>query len=131
MIVVKKTMLMIKKEFILICHFNRNGYIIGIYDTEQKAEIKLKDIFTLKNQVTCNELNYLLTQNAVRKFDIRKKTSCDLPGFRITTDGELSICISKPEINSTSYINKHIAINEFQEILFDAKVFDEMEDLYY
>ncbi len=122
---------MIKEEFVLICHFIRNGYIIGIYDTEQKAEQKLNDVFTLKNQVTCNELNYFLIQNAIRKFDVRKKSSYDLPGFRTTSDGELSISISKPEINLASYINKHITTNEFQETLFDAELLDQMEENFY
>ena len=122
---------MIKQEFILIYHFIRNGYIIGICDTEQKAEKKLKEIFSLRNKLTSDKLNCFLTQIAIRKFDIRKKSSYDLPGFRMTSDGELSISISKPEINSASYLDKHIATNEFQETLFDIKVFDEMEDHYY
>ena len=122
---------MIKQEFILICHFIRTGYIIGIYDTEQIAEKKLKEIFSLRNQLTIKELNYFLTQNAVRKFNIRKKSSYDLPGFRTTSDGVFTISISKSEAESASYIDKHIARNEFQETLFDIKVFDEMEDHYY
>ncbi len=118
-------------EYIVICHFIRNGYIIGIYDTEQKAEKKLKEIFNIRNQLSVNELNNFLTQNALRKFDIRKKSSYDLPGFKITSDGEFTISMSKSEANSASYIDKHIARNEFQETLFDIKDFDEMEDHYY
>lgn len=118
-------------EYIVICHFIRKGYIIGIYDTFQKAEKKFNDTLNFRININDGNLNNMLLQNSINTFKIKTESRYEFGRFNHTTDGEFTIGICQPKVDSTIFIKQYITKMEFQETLFDVKLLDEMEDQNY